>query len=171
MNRAQTYRKLGEWKKASKDCESILLLNPKNVKGNYILGICMVEQGKMDTEYWDSDMKDGISYIKTGEIIFVELSNLIGINLASQENQTTKVTQMTEVLEKAQLIYTLKKQEMRDVELQMLSFLVSKILSEDLDHELKQSVLKKIDKEIQDGAVDEPPQHLTCPITFVSFNL
>jgi hypothetical protein len=56
---------------------------------------------------------------------------------------------------------------MRDTELQMLSFLVANVLSKDEDFDLKNSVLKKIDQKIQSGAVDEPPQHLLCPISFV----
>lgn len=65
MNRALSYKKMKNWKKAGKDCESVLLLNPKNIKGNYILGICRVEMGKADTEYWNQDMEDGVSYLKT----------------------------------------------------------------------------------------------------------
>ena len=79
----------------------------------------------------------------------------------------TQITTLKDTLEKAELIYILKKQELRETELEMLNFLVTKILKGDDNHDLKNEVLKKIDKKIKDGVVDEPPQHLTCPITFV----
>ena len=74
---------------------------------------------------------------------------------------------MQETLSKAELIYMLKKKEMRETELLMISSLVESLYKKPSDAALKDIILKKIDKKIKDSSVDQPPDYLSCPISFV----
>eukprot|EP01017_Pseudomicrothorax_dubius_P008549 TRINITY_DN1281_c0_g1_i8.p1 TRINITY_DN1281_c0_g1~~TRINITY_DN1281_c0_g1_i8.p1 ORF type:complete len:367 (+),score=60.51 TRINITY_DN1281_c0_g1_i8:128-1228(+) len=41
LSRARCYRDLNDWKSAAEDCEQVLLLDPKNIKANYLLSLSL----------------------------------------------------------------------------------------------------------------------------------
>ena len=75
---------------------------------------------------------------------------------------------MSETLGKAELIYSLKKKEMREMEFLMISSVVDCLFKKPSEKPLLEIIQKKIDQKMKDSAVDEPPVYLSCPISFVS---
>ena len=75
---------------------------------------------------------------------------------------------MKDNLEKCELILSLKRKEIKQLEMKEFYFYISKLLKK--DKSLKDTILTKIDEKMNKDKnnVEEPPQHLTCPISFVS---
>lgn len=75
---------------------------------------------------------------------------------------------MTETLGKAQLIYMLKKKEMRENEFLEISSIVDYLFKSPSEKALNEAIQKKINQKIKETNIEEPPAYLTCPISFVS---
>lgn len=87
--------------------------------------------------------------------------------IEDQKPQSKNLAKMKETLEKGKLIQLLKKKETKQQRILEFKFYVEKLMTGNPQKQAK--VRHYVDEYIQKSEVEDPPNHLTCPISFVIF--